>query len=167
MRLRLLIGLGALLVVLGVGACAEPTPTAGPGHPVAQDLFNRLNAERAARGLPALVWDDNLAATATDWAGQMSANGIGHNPNLGGGVGENVSAGYGASTDVHLGWMGSDGHRRNLLSDAYETVGIGVACVNGQIYAVEDFRMRGDATSVGGVPAAQPVSGADGPAVGC
>lgn len=167
MRVRVLVGVCALIGILGIAACEAPAPAASPSNPVAADLFARLNDERAQRGLPALAWDGDLAAMATDWAGHMAAHGIGHNPGLPGDVGENVAAGHGVSSGVHSGWMGSDGHRRNLLSPGYGTVGIGIVCSEGRIFAVADFRLAPGSGGVGGTPPAQPFARGDGPGATC
>ena len=50
-------------------------------------------------------------------------------------AGENLSRGYSDPTNLFEGWMESDGHRENMLSDRYECVGIGYfKTENGKIY---------------------------------
>src|ERR1700734_4454023 len=39
-------------------------------------LFNSVNRERAAQGLPALQWDDALASAAREHAGQMALHNL-------------------------------------------------------------------------------------------
>ncbi len=41
--------------------------------------------------------------------------------------GENVAAGYGSTTAVMDGWMGSRGHRENILGDAFTSIGVASA----------------------------------------
>ncbi len=41
------------------------------------------------------------------------------------GVSENIGAGYRTPEDVVQGWMTSDGHRRNILSDGHTHMGVG------------------------------------------
>lgn len=46
----------------------------------------------------------------------------GYNPNS---WGENIAAGYGTPAQVMGGWMGSTGHRNNILSTSFREIGIG------------------------------------------
>lgn len=118
-----------------------------------QYLFQAANAERTARGLPALRWDSALYSSAYEHARQMAARAsISHQyagePELaerGKSAGarfsiisENVAE---ASTAVriHDAWMNSPGHRANLLDPQVDAVGISVRQRGGQLYAVEDF----------------------------
>jgi uncharacterized protein YkwD len=117
---------------------------------VAQDLFQRLNDERAARGRPSLQWDCGLANYSKAWSGEMSRTGFRHSniaSLLNGGrlswVGENIAwtrgAGVGSST-LHTMWMQSPGHRDNMLSPTYNVVGIGVYCAaDGTVWATQNF----------------------------
>jgi uncharacterized protein YkwD len=41
--------------------------------------------------------------------------------------GENVAAGYGSAASVVTGWMGSTGHRENILNGAFTQIGVGYA----------------------------------------
>lgn len=136
---------------------ASATVTTKPAPPVpsaavlaAADLFVRLNAERAARRLPALRWDAKLAASATVWSARLGRDGkLSHsdlNALFGGRfdeVGENV--GYAGGTRatagvLHNAWMQSAGHRQNMLARAFDVVGIGVFCApDGTIWATQQF----------------------------
>ncbi len=42
-------------------------------------------------------------------------------------AGENIAAGYGTPTEVMNGWMGSSGHRANILSSNFRELGVGYA----------------------------------------
>ncbi|NVB41315.1 hypothetical protein G6O69_25985 [Pseudenhygromyxa sp. WMMC2535] len=107
---------------------------------VVRGNFDLLNEARAARGLPALAWDDRAAAVAAAHSADMAQNGfVGHvSPTSGdatarfehaGIVGvvvrENVARGYGPK-GVHESLMNSPGHRANLLAEDVSHVGIGV-----------------------------------------
>lgn len=60
-----------------------------------------------------------------------------------GGWAENVAVGYRTPTAVMKGWMGSSGHRRNILTCAFRAVGIGVARGgDGRLYWTQDFGAR-------------------------
>jgi len=137
-------------------------PTTGaqppPGHrstaqKLVSDLFDRLNAERRARGLAALDWDDDLARIAADWSAQMARTRDFSHRDLGaaGGLpgmakfsalGENIAwvEGYPSmGSQLHLGWMRSEGHRANLLQRGFDSVGIGVVCSGGRAWATQNF----------------------------
>lgn len=128
----------------------------------ASDLFSRLNAERTARGLPALRWDDTLAAESAGWSAEMDRSGFRHSNlqrllsdgrfNL---VAENIAWARGGSVTaatLHVAWMDSDGHRRNMLSPNLQAVGIGVYCgADGTMWATQEF---GRYASSGAAPTA-------------
>jgi uncharacterized protein YkwD len=138
---------------------APPTTAAAPagGGSTAQtltnDLFDRLNAERRARGLAALKWDDDLARVAGDWSAQMARTGNFAHRDLGAAgslpgmskfsaLGENIAwvEGYPSMGDqLHVGWMKSEGHRANMLQRGFDSVGIGVVCAGGRAWATQNF----------------------------
>ncbi|WP_248928511.1 CAP-associated domain-containing protein [Paenibacillus hamazuiensis] len=106
-----------------------------------RQLFDLANASRVKLGKPALVWDDAAAGTARGHSRDMAArdffdhtNPDGQNPfdrmekagiSFSSGA-ENISAGQTSAIFAHHGWMNSEGHRKNLLSDI-ERLGTGVA----------------------------------------
>lgn len=98
-----------------------------------------LNDDRRARGLPALEWDEALAAVARAHSEDMMRSGfVGHrSPTTGladqrlrsagiegSVVRENIARGYGP-LGIHEGLMGSPGHRANSLAGDVARVGIG------------------------------------------
>jgi len=103
-------------------------------------MVDLVNAERAARGLPALRVDLAMVAVArahsTDMAtrdffshinpdgldpfDRMRAAGITF-----GAAAENIAM-YPTTTQAHEALMASDGHRRNILGAAYRRIGIGI-----------------------------------------
>jgi uncharacterized protein YkwD len=102
--------------------------------------FDLLNAEREARGLPVLAWDERAAAVAKAHSQDMANNDfIGHiSPTTGDAsarferakisgtvVRENVARGYGPK-GIHESLMNSPGHRANLIAEDVTHVGIGV-----------------------------------------
>ena len=141
---------------------------------LASDLFERLNAERRARGLAALDWDGDLARVAGDWSAQMARTGNFSHRDLGaaGGLpgmskfsalGENIAwvEGYPSmGNQLHVGWMRSEGHRANMLQRGYDSVGIGVVCSGGRAWATQNFG-RLDSSSApsmsSGTPAEEPI----------
>ncbi|MFO7631456.1 MAG: CAP domain-containing protein [Caldilinea sp.] len=59
---------------------------------------------------------------------------------------ENIGAGYRTPEDVVLGWMESDGHRRNILNSAFREIGVGYFRGAGDynVYWVQTFGARSD-----------------------
>jgi uncharacterized protein YkwD len=118
-----------------------------------QQLFQVINREREANGLPPLKWDDALANAARQHAELMAAQkSISHGflgelslPSRATHAGarfswlsENVAAG---PTPENIGqqWMQSPNHRANLLDADMDTIGAGAAERNGVVFAVADF----------------------------
>ena len=113
----------------------------------AAEMYQRVNDERAGRGIPALVWDPTLADAARAWSVTMKLSGFGHS-NLGrllgpyGLVGENIAAGSPGVTAgyLHGALMVSATHRATLLGPAWDRVGIGVYCApDRSIWITENF----------------------------
>jgi uncharacterized protein YkwD len=159
---------------------APPTTADAPagGGSTAQtltsDLFDRLNAERRARGLAALRWDGDLARVAGDWSAQMARTGNFAHRDLGAAgslpgmskfsaLGENIAwvEGYPSmGNQLHVGWMRSEGHRANMLQRGFDSVGIGVVCSGGRAWATQNFGRldSSDAPSMSSsTPAEQPI----------
>jgi len=164
-----------------------PRPTAAPttaGAPaagnsstaqkLASDLFDRLNAERRARGLAALDWDGDLARVAGDWSAEMASSGNFRHRDLGAAgrlpgmakfsaLGENIAwvEGYPSmGNQLHVGWMRSEGHRANMLQRGFDSVGIGVVCSGGRAWATQNFGRldSSSAPSMGSsTPAEEPI----------
>jgi uncharacterized protein YkwD len=164
-----------------------PRPTAAPttaGAPaagnrstaqrLASDLFDRLNAERRARGLAALDWDADLARVAGDWSAEMAGSGNFRHRDLGAAgrlpgmakfsaLGENIAwvEGYPSmGNQLHVGWMRSAGHRANMLQRGFDSVGIGVVCSGGRAWATQNFGRldSSSAPSMGSsTPAEEPI----------
>ena len=118
-----------------------------------QQLFQAINRERAAHGLPALKWDDALANAARQHAEAMAAQkAISHTfpgePSLPSRatragarfswLSENVAAGPNAE-NISEQWMQSPNHRANLLDADMDTIGMGAAERNRVVFAVADF----------------------------
>jgi uncharacterized protein YkwD len=161
---------------------AAPTTASGGSSPgsqstaqkLASDLFDRLNAERQARGLAALDWDGDLARVAGDWSAEMASSGNFRHRDLGAagglpgmakfsGLGENIAwvEGYPSmGNQLHVGWMRSEGHRANMLQRGFDSVGIGVVCSGGRAWATQNFGRldNSSAPSMGSsTPAEEPI----------
>jgi uncharacterized protein YkwD len=145
----LLVAILVIGVVLSVTyAIAQPR-----AETAEQQLFQAINRQRAANGLPPLKWDEALAAAARQHAEAMAAQkAISHTlpgePSLPSRVtragarfswlSENVAAGPNAQ-NISEQWMQSPNHRANLLDADMDTIGAGAAERNGVVFAVADF----------------------------
>ena len=150
-------------------AGARPPGNQSTAQTLASDLFDRLNAERRARGLAALDWDGDLARVAGDWSAEMASSGnfrhrdLGAAGNLPGmakfsALGENIAwvEGYPSmGNQLHVGWMRSEGHRANMLQRGFDSVGIGVVCSGGRAWATQNFG-RLDSSSAPSMGSATP-----------
>jgi uncharacterized protein YkwD len=106
------------------------------------DLFRALNAERAARGVPAVRVSPELVELARKHSAEMARRDVlSHESETGksyqqrltdagvrfAGSGENVGRGNTSLTRlIHQAFMESAGHRENILTAAFDSVGIGV-----------------------------------------
>lgn len=132
-----LMAFAAVGLLLGATACDQGQQTTGS--------WVLVNHERSARGLPALRWDEQLAAKARVWAGRMADTNVLQHSNLAEGVtswrtlGENV--GYGGDVeDIHRRFMASAAHRAAILNGQFNSVGIGVVQRDGRVWVSEVFK---------------------------
>ena len=119
--------------------------------------FELTNAERARRGLPALIWCDDMARLARAHSRDMAANNFfSHVGSDGTRMGarlssagipyitwaENISAGNSSADGVMAIWMESPLHRGNILNEEVTHLGIGFYRMNGsqhEFYATQKF----------------------------
>ena len=165
MRRTLLIPLAALLLV----ACAPaPAPTEPSGNAAAppespawaSEMLARVNAERAKVGRAPLVLcatltvasqrhsDDQAAHSTMSHRGSNGSSFVDRVQAAGytgwSSLAENVAAGYRDVDSVMDGWMGSDGHRANLLASSTRHVGVGrAAAASGTLYWTQNFGSGG------------------------
>ncbi len=145
--------LAIALLLLPCVLAQQPVSSADTPTVAEQYLLSAANQERAARGLPLLQRDPQLARAAAQHAQAMALHAsISHQfpgePGLssrGAAMGvafslisENVAEAPGA-VQIHDMWMHSPGHRANLLDPEVDVVGIRVIAREGELYAVEDF----------------------------
>jgi uncharacterized protein YkwD len=107
-------------------------------------VLARTNSQRRSNGLPALTKNAKLMRAAQIQADQMArARRLDHElpgapyPTMSSrlsavsydlaAAGENIGEGYRSPADAVAGWMGSSGHRANILSPNYTEIGTGVA----------------------------------------
>lgn len=117
----------------------SPTPGCGQMNADACAVFNGINLERTTRGLPALQVLSNCVDLAQAHAVDMQVNGFFSHTSptkgsfsaraaafgLRGSAGENIAYGQN-NTTVVTAWMGSSGHRANILNSGYRSSGVGV-----------------------------------------
>jgi uncharacterized protein YkwD len=120
------------------------------------EVLQLVNAERAARGVAPVVWNDTLADQATQYACELIAyDFFDHvNPSTGSTlgtrtadfgydfwiVGENLAAGQRTPAEVVADWMNSPCHRQNVINPAFTELGIGIR-IGGDygLYWVQEF----------------------------
>lgn len=130
----------------------------------ADSIFAQVNQFRAKKGAGILRRDAHLDAVAQAHALHMARAGffehrdpygleVFERVNAAGApgwraAGENIAAGQRSAQEVHETWLRSKGHRHNVLSEQYESLGIGAAYVPGtefgwfwvQVFATFDGR---------------------------
>jgi uncharacterized protein YkwD len=126
---------------------------------MARDILDRVNAERAERGLAPVEWDEKLAAVARDWSAEMARTEQLRHQEIGSllaredlshlqGIGENVFQATGPvpAGTIHAGWMRSDDHRVNVVNPGWNRLGVGVHCAeDGSVWATQEFGRTMDA----------------------
>lgn len=135
----------------GPPACAAP---AAPADGITKPIFEDVNAARAGAGLRALTWNRQLSCLSTNWSAEMAATGNLHHRDLNATIrspgysvyrtlGENVLRGpYGMSAQAMFdAWMASPGHRANILSASFTSIGIGFAVSpdGSKVYTTQNF----------------------------
>ncbi|AKF11008.1 CAP domain-containing protein [Sandaracinus amylolyticus] len=145
-RTRAIVSSIALLGLASCGGDDVPPGTAlecggGEASEVCE-VFRLVNAERASAGLPAYEWNAELAIAAQRHAVDMVENDYFSHESQDGrsfsdradqagydafATGENIAAGQRTPEQVMDSWMGSDGHRANILSDGSNEIGVGLS----------------------------------------
>ena len=136
-------------LVGSVALQAQQTP-----HTLAEQyLYQSVNAERAATGLPSLTWNQPLQDAARFHAQRMRAAGtlshqLSGEPDLTARaahygtsfsrVSENVAVGP-SILQMHDALMHSPHHRENILDPAVDSIAVSVVADRGELWAVEDF----------------------------
>jgi len=141
----LVLGLLAMPALLGRAVRAQSDD--------AHQIFALTNQDRHEQGLPALHWNDALAAAAQAHAERMAQEGTlshqypGEAPLMqrasqAGAHFEAIAENVAMAPDpegAEQAWMHSTPHRTNILDPKMNALGIGVVERGGSLYAVEDF----------------------------
>jgi uncharacterized protein YkwD len=122
-------------------------PTSGLGR----EVYQLVNADRAANGLPALTWNAQLGALAQGWSEHMASTGkfehsdinsTIHSPafNAFTRLGENILVGRCnmSAAEMERAWMNSPSHRANILG-SYNLIGVAVVCSGDRLWATQSF----------------------------
>ena len=139
-------------LTVGATACLPPAP-AGPPDGVTSGVLDAMNRDRAANGLGALGWNNQLSGLGSGWAAHLAATNGGlvhqnltdvlYSPGYEGynTLGENLLVGPDSmSTDqMEAAWMASSGHRANILRGNFTTAGVGYAYANARIWVAVEF----------------------------
>lgn len=135
--------LAMMACALALAACGE----SGPGGSSCSDdtleicqVYAIVNDERRAAGLDPYAWNPDLSLAAQLHAEDMNDQGYFSHDSLDGRTfdvrirdagydgsprGENIARGQRSAEQVMASWMSSDGHRRNILSEGSNEIGVG------------------------------------------
>ncbi|WP_062379484.1 CAP domain-containing protein [Demequina pelophila] len=160
---RVLAAVAATAAYVGaLSGCVVSTPASEEGgERLARELFDLTNEERDAQGLEALRWSDCLEDKAADRAAPFVDD-----PDLvhdvlvstcheGASAGENLSRSERSAAQVVDAWLGSAGHRANLLSADFEISGVACLPAEEDVYACAQL-FEGAAVAVPVDPSAEP-----------
>ncbi|MFG2870028.1 CAP domain-containing protein [Streptomyces sp. NPDC048338] len=137
----------------------ERTQAPSPAAPVGRDtaaateVVRLVNQQRALVGCTPVTADSRLAALADAFSQDMAARGFFDHTDPDGaspwvraqkaGIasmgGENIARGQVDAAAVMQSWMGSDGHRANILNCDFKTIGVGVHFADGGPWWTQDF----------------------------
>jgi uncharacterized protein (TIGR03000 family) len=121
---------------------------------IEREIVERTNAERKKKDLPELKPNPKLFLAARkhtenmvrldkmahELEGKKPSDRVKETGYPGTYVGENVAYGLRNAEDVMKGWMGSEGHRKNILEANYTEIGVGVVKgQNGALYFTQVF----------------------------
>jgi len=118
-------------------------------HDFAAQVIALTNQERAAYGLPPLAANAALNTAAVRHSQDMATNDFFSHTGSDGSspgqritqagyvwytYGENIAAGYTSPSSVVAAWMGSAGHRANILNHCFQDMGVGYVYDEGDTY---------------------------------
>ncbi|MGM0555732.1 MAG: CAP domain-containing protein [Myxococcota bacterium] len=124
----------------GSGSNNGTTSSCTPAESEPCQVFELVNIERSEQGLEPLKYNAALETAAqlhaedmveNDYFSHTSQDGRSFSDRVedagytGFPAGENIAAGQGSAEQVMNSWMNSDGHRRNILNDGSNEIGVG------------------------------------------
>lgn len=124
--------------VASVASSKEDSDSSANGMSYAEEVLYYCNIEREKAGVSPLVLDETLCSAAEVRAGELVST-FSHTRPDGrscftameeagysySAAGENIAWGYSTAKEVVEGWMNSPGHRANILSSDFNSIGIG------------------------------------------
>ncbi len=129
-----------------------PTPTPAPGGPddaYEARIVQLVNAERAKARLAPLSVSPCADSYAEAWSATMARTGaFEHRADLAEvlracsarAIGENIAYGSVTADQMMALWMGSAGHRANILNPTFTHIGVGaVTTSSGRVYGTQNF----------------------------
>jgi uncharacterized protein YkwD len=145
-----------LFIIFGLPTMVTAQTCAAPDgfSTLSAAVIQSVNTERANRGLPALKQDPELTAAAQAHACDMGKRGYFAHEGRNGStvmtrakrqgykaclIAENIALGQGDVAQVMASWMGSKGHRANILRRGVRATGVGVALQKGRMVWVQVF----------------------------
>lgn len=131
-------------------AAATAAPAAGAGTfntDMARAILDLVNQQRAAAGVPALKWNDTLAASAgirateivVKWSHTRPDGSAWYTAGSQMEMGENLAYGQSSTSQVMTEWMASPGHAENILRSSFTEIGVSCYIVNGTYYWAQHF----------------------------
>ena len=123
-------------------------------------IYNKVNEERAKAGVPALTYNTVMQKYARIKSQDMGDKKYFSHEDLNGNLittqmkkdgvsykawGENIAyIGGNVSADTlaqqfMTNWMNSSGHRENILSTKFSSIGVGVYKIGNKVYATQEF----------------------------
>lgn len=117
------------------GTLIETAVTGEANYKMAFEVLDMVNAERKKAGLKALEMDKTMLGYAMQRAAECAVY-YSHTRPSGEncfsiikehrGAAENIAAGYPTAKDVMNGWINSPGHKANILTADFQSMGVGV-----------------------------------------
>jgi uncharacterized protein YkwD len=154
--------LSSALIAVGLLAANVPGIASADGDRDAHvaRVLELTNVERQKVGAPPLLVSAELNVAAQSYSDVLARTGCfehtcGPVPDMAARIGqsgyrgwtalaENIAWGYPSPEAVIAGWMGSAGHRQNMLNPRYREIGVGLAVTGNQngTYWTQDFGAR-------------------------
>jgi len=108
---------------------------------IERSIVAATNAERERYGLEPLEVDVDLMRTAREHCSWMSNTGYFQHTQLP--VAENIAMGQESTDHVMQSWMGSSGHRANILNGGFRRIGVAAyRTAGGAVFWCQQFRCR-------------------------
>ena len=160
-------GQGEAIVAQSVASPQRTTPIVSgtEEYGSASQVLAQVNAERAKVGLAALRMDSELQRAAMQRSAELKVSFSHTRPDgtqcftaSSKAFGENIAAGSGGlgPAQVMQMWMSSSGHRGNILTSSFKSIGIGCVVTNGVAYWTQLFgNDAGDGRAAGSGSAAR------------